>query len=31
MATSGTTTFTLDLGDIMEEVGDLVGLEMRSG
>mgnify|MGYP003121357868 FL=1 len=31
MATSGTTTFTLDLGDIMEEAYDLAGLEMRSG
>tara|TARA_R100001460_G_scaffold68615_1_gene109152 strand:- start:1817 stop:2509 length:693 start_codon:yes stop_codon:yes gene_type:complete len=31
MATSGTTTFTLDLGDVMEEAYDLAGLEMRSG
>ena len=31
MATSGTTAFTLDLGDIMEEAYDLCGSELRSG
>ena len=31
MATSGTTSFTLDISDIMEEAYDLAGLEMRSG
>lgn len=31
MATSGTTTFNLDLSDIMEEAYDLCGLTMRSG
>ena len=31
MATSGTTTFNLDLSDIMEEAYDLCGLVMRSG
>ena len=31
MATSGTTAFTLDLGDIMEEAHDLCGSELRSG
>jgi hypothetical protein len=31
MATSSTTTFNLDLSDIMEEAYDLCGLTMRSG
>ena len=31
MATSGTTTFNLDIGDIIEEAYDLCGMEMRSG
>jgi len=31
MATSGTTAFTLDIGDIMEEAYDLCGLELRTG
>lgn len=31
MATSGTTTFTLDLIDMIEEAYELAGLEMRSG
>ena len=31
MATSGTTAFTLDLADIMEEAYDLCGSELRSG
>ena len=31
MATSGITTFTLDIGDILEEAYDLCGMEMRSG
>lgn len=31
MATSGTTTFNLDLSDIMEEAYDLCGMQMRSG
>ena len=31
MATSGTTTFNLDIGDILEEAYDLCGMEMRSG
>tara|TARA_R100000458_G_C8259431_1_gene235093 strand:- start:798 stop:1496 length:699 start_codon:yes stop_codon:yes gene_type:complete len=31
MATSGTTAFTLDISDIMEEAYDLCGLELRSG
>ena len=31
MATSGTTTFNLDLGDIMEEAYERCGLELRSG
>ena len=31
MATSGTTTFNLDLSDIMEEAYDLCGLTMLSG
>ena len=31
MATSGTTTFNLDLSDIMEEAYELCGLTMRSG
>jgi len=31
MATSGTTSFTLDISDIMEEAYDLCGLELRSG
>ena len=31
MATSGTTTFNLDLGDIMEEAYDICGIELRSG
>jgi hypothetical protein len=31
MATSGTTTFNLDLSDIMEEAYELCGLVMRSG
>ena len=31
MTTSGTTAFTLDLGDIMEEAYDLCGSELRSG
>lgn len=31
MATSGTTTFNLDISDIMEEAYDLCGLELRSG
>ena len=31
MATSGTTAFTLDLGDIMEEAYDLCGSELRWG
>ena len=31
MATSGRTTFNLDLSDIMEEAYELCGLTMRSG
>ena len=31
MATSGTTTFNLDIGDILEEAYDLCGMEIRSG
>ena len=31
MATSGTTSFNLDLSDILEEAYELCGLEMRSG
>ena len=31
MATSGRTTFNLDLSDIMEEAYELFGLTMRSG
>jgi len=31
MATSGTTTFNLDIGDIIEEAYDLCGMEVRSG
>ena len=31
MATSGTHTFNLDIGDIIEEAYDLCGLELRSG
>jgi hypothetical protein len=31
MATSGTTTFNLDMSEIMEEAYDLCGLELRSG
>tara|TARA_Y100000592_G_scaffold2606_1_gene3928 strand:+ start:12019 stop:12711 length:693 start_codon:yes stop_codon:yes gene_type:complete len=31
MATSGTTTFNLDLSDIIEEAYELCGLELRSG
>ena len=31
MATSGTTTFNLDISEIMEESYDLCGLELRSG
>ena len=31
MATSGTTAFNLDIGDILEEAYDLCGLEMRTG
>jgi len=31
MATSGTTTFNLDISDIMEEAYDICGLELRSG
>jgi len=31
MATSGTTTFNLDLGDIIEEAYERCGLELRSG
>jgi len=31
MATSGTTTFNLDLTEIMEEAYDLCGLSMMSG
>lgn len=31
MATSGTYTFTLDLGEILEEAFERAGLEMRSG
>ena len=31
MATSGTTTFTLDLTEIMEEAFDLCGISMMSG
>ena len=31
MATSGTTAFTLDIGDILEEAYELCGMEMRSG
>ena len=31
MATSGTTTFNLDISDVMEEAYDLCGLELRSG
>ena len=31
MATSGTTSFTLDLSDIMEEAYERAGLELRSG
>lgn len=31
MATSGTTSFTLDIVDIIEEAYELVGTEMRSG
>jgi hypothetical protein len=31
MATSGTTTFNLDISEIMEEAYDLCGLELRSG
>lgn len=31
MATSGTTTFNLDIADVLEEAYELVGIEMRSG
>ena len=31
MATSGTTAFTLDLGDLIEEAYERCGSEMRSG
>ena len=31
MATSGTTAFNLDIGDILEEAYDLCGMEIRSG
>ena len=31
MATSGTYTFNLDLGDVMEEAYERCGLELRSG
>ena len=31
MATSGTTSFTLDLSDIMEEAFERAGSELRSG
>jgi hypothetical protein len=31
MATSGTTSFTLDMGDIVEEAFERAGLELRSG
>jgi len=31
MSTSGTTSFNLDLSDILEEAYELCGLEMRSG
>ena len=31
MATSGTTSFTLDVSDIMEEAYERAGLELRSG
>jgi len=31
MATSGTTGFTLDLSDIIEEAYERAGLELRSG
>jgi hypothetical protein len=31
MATSGTTAFTLDIGDILEEAYELCGMEMRTG
>jgi len=31
MATSGTTGFTLDLSDIVEEAYERAGLELRSG
>jgi hypothetical protein len=31
MATSGTTAFNLDIGDILEEAYDLCGLELRTG
>ena len=31
MATSGTTTFNLDIGDILDEAYDLCGMEMRTG
>ena len=31
MATSGTITYNLDIGDILEEAYDLCGMEMRSG
>jgi len=31
MATSGTNTFNLDIGDILEEAYDLCGLELRTG
>lgn len=31
MATSGTTAFTLDIGDVLEEAYELCGMEMRTG
>ena len=31
MATSGTSTFTLDIADICEEAFERAGVEMRSG
>ena len=31
MASSGTYTFNLDLGDVMEEADERCGLELRSG
>lgn len=31
MATSGTTAFTLDIGDVLDEAYELCGMEMRTG